>query len=150
MPLRVLVSPGNENERRYLVALLDEVGATVTDQLQRRAQANHTPQLFADRGYDSEPLRAAITRRGLTPRISRRRTQGSGAQPPSPPGTRQKRRSKAPPDPLGRHRVRIERTFAWAIAWRRLQQRWERRVELYLAIVMLVLIVVGVRMLTEY
>lgn len=149
MPLRVLVSPGNENERRYLVALLDAAGATVTDQLERRGRRRRKPQLYADRGYDSEPLRTAITQRGLQPRISRRRTASTGGKPPSPAGTRQRTRSKAPLDPLGRHRVRIERTFAWATAWRRLQQRWERRVELYLAIVTLVLIVVAVRMLTE-
>jgi transposase len=149
VPLRVLVSPGNENERRYLVALLDAAGATVSDQLERRKKRRRKPQLYADRGYDSEPLRKAITKRGLQPRISRRRTRQTGATPPSPPGTKKKQRSKAPPDPLGRHRVRIERTFAWATAWRRLQQRWERRVDLYLAIVTLVLIVVGVRMLAE-
>lgn len=147
--MRVLVSPGNENERRYLVALLDAAGATVSDQLERRKKRCRKPQLYADRGYDSDRLRKAIKERGLEPRISRRRTRKTGAKPPSPAGTRQRQRSKAPPDPLGRHRVRIERTFAWATAWRRLQQRWERRVDLYLAIVTLVLIVVGVRMLTE-
>lgn len=133
--MRALVSPGNENERGYLMALLDAAGATVTKQLARKAKRRRKPQLFADRGYDSDPLRAEITERGLQPRISRRRTRKTGAKPPSPPGTKQQQRSKAPPDPLGRRRIPIERTFGWATAWRRLQQRWERRLELYLAIV---------------
>jgi transposase len=150
VPLRALVSPGNENERGYLLALLDEAGATVSAQLARKSQRRRKPQLYADRGYDSEPLRDQIRDRGLQPRISRRRTRTTGAKPPSPPGTKQKQRSKAPPDPLGRHRIPIERTFGWATAWRRLQQRWERRIELYLAIVTIVLIVVIVRMLVDY
>lgn len=148
--MRALVSAGNENERSYLLALLDEAGATVSEQLARRANRPRKPQLYADRGYDSDPLRKAIKQRGLQPRISYRRTGTTGATPPSAPGTKKKRRSKAPPDPLGRHRIPIERTFGWATAWRRLQQRWERRIELYLAIVTIVLIVVIVRMLVDY
>jgi transposase len=150
VPLRALVSAGNENERRYLMALLEEAGATVTEQLARKSKRRRKPQLFADRGYDSDPLREKIAERGLQPRISKRRTQKTGAKPPSPAGTKQKQRSKAPPDPLGRKRIPIERTFGWATAWRRLQQRWERRIELYLAIVTIVLIVVIVRMLVDY
>jgi transposase len=150
VPLKALVSPGNENERRYLMALLEQAGATVTEQLARKARRRCKPQLFADRGYDSEPLRKKITERGLQPRISKRRTRNTGAQPPSPPGTKQTTRSKAPPDPLGRKRIPIERTFGWATAWRRLQQRWERRIEMYLAIVTIVLIVVAIRMLVDY
>lgn len=148
--MRALVSAGNENERRYLMALLDEAGATVTEQLARKSRRRRKPQLYADRGYDSDPLRKQITERGLQPRISKRRTQKTGAKPPSPAGTKQTTRSKAPPDPLGRHRISIERTFGWATAWRRLQQRWERRIEMYLAIVTIVLIVVVVRMLVDY
>ena len=150
MPLRALVSAGNENERGYLMALLDAAGATVTEQLARKAKRRRKPQLFADRGYDSDPLREQIEQRGLQPRISKRRTRNTGAKPPSPAGTKQTKRSKAPPDPLGRKRIPIERTFGWATAWRRLQQRWERRIELYLAIVTIVLIVVVVRMLVDY
>jgi transposase len=150
VPLKALVSAGNENERRHLMALLEQAGATVTEQLADTSKRRRKPQLFADRGYDSEPLRRQIAERGLEPRISKRRTRTTGAKPPSPAGTKQTTRSKAPPDPLARKRIPIERTFGWATAWRRLQQRWERRLELYLAIVTIVLIVVVVRMLVDY
>jgi len=150
VPLKALVSAGNENERRHLMALLEQAGATVSEQLARKAKRRCKPQLFADRGYDSDPLREQITKHGLEPRISKRRTRTTGAKPPSPTGTKQTKRSQAPPDPLGRTRIPIERTFGWATAWRRLQQRWERRIELYLAIVTIVLIVVVVRMLVDY
>ena len=68
--------------------------------------------------------------------ISRRQFHGKGAAPKPKP----KRR-----DPLGRKRWPIERTNAWLTNWRRVATRWERRSDLYLAIVLLVIIVVLIR-----
>jgi len=94
-------------------------------------------QVWADRGYDAEALREQLRERAIEPRISKRRRQGD----PLPAGSREvwrgrKRQSKTP-DPDGRHRWPIERTNAWLHNWRRISTRWERRPELYLALLQL-------------
>jgi transposase len=103
-------------------------------------------EVWADRGYDSEPAREALEQRGLVPRISRRRhhTRKDGAA--SPPGTRKDRAAKPRHrDPDAKHRWPIERLNSWVLAWRRIETRWEVRAELYGAFVQLVLIVILVR-----
>jgi transposase len=129
--LQVLVSAGNDNERPYLVPLLDRLPEVLQAALRERSVV----QLFADRGYDSLALNEQIRSRGLQPRISRRRFQ-AGQGVPRPPRQR---------DPLGRYRWPIERTNSWLLAWRRLAIRWERRSDLYLALAQLVVIVVLIR-----
>ena len=62
--------------------------------------------VIADRGYDHDKYRRELWRRGVKPRLARRRTEhGSG---------------------LGRVRWVVERTFAWLHNFRRLRIRWER------------------------
>jgi transposase len=94
-------------------------------------------ELWADRGYDAEALREQLRARGIEPQISRRRRQGD----PLPAGSREvwrgRQRRQATPDPAGRHRWPIERTNAWLHNWRRISTRWERRPELYLAMLQL-------------
>ena len=60
-----------------------------------------------DRGYDSQPHRDALHRRGIDTQLAKRRTpHGSG---------------------LGRTRWVVERTLAWLHRFRRLNMRYERR-----------------------
>jgi transposase len=60
-----------------------------------------------DRGYDSQPHRDELHRRGIVPHLAKRRTpHGSG---------------------LGRTRWVVERTLAWLHRFRRLAVRYERR-----------------------
>jgi transposase len=60
-----------------------------------------------DRGYDSQPHRDQLARRGIASQLARRRTpNGSG---------------------LGRTRWVVERTIAWLHRFRRLAVRYERR-----------------------
>ena len=60
-----------------------------------------------DRGYDSQPHRDALHRRGIKTQLAKRRTEhGSG---------------------LGRTRWVVERTLAWLHQFRRLNMRYERR-----------------------
>lgn len=129
----MLVSAGNDNERPYLLPLIDRLPVKLQVALRERPDA---AQLFADRGYDSLALNEQIRHRGLEPRISRRRFR-----------RRQDDGQRRPPtrDPLGRYRWPIERTNSWLLAWRRLAIRWERRSDLYLAFAQLVLIVVLIR-----
>jgi len=62
--------------------------------------------LQGDRGYDSDPHRAALKARGIQSQIARRRTKhGSG---------------------LGKTRWVVERTIAWLHWFRRLRIRYER------------------------
>jgi transposase len=55
----------------------------------------------------------AARRRGIMPRIARRRVEGS--------------------ERLGRHRWVVERTLAWFARFRRLTVRYERRLDVLLA-----------------
>ena len=127
------MSAGNENERPYLLPLLDalpdDAWTALTAQLA-------PPQLYADRGYDSLHLSEQIALRGLQPQISRRQFHRIGDR----PRPRPKRR-----DPLGRHRWPIERTNAWLMSWRRVATLWEQRSDLYTGIVQLVVIVLLIR-----
>jgi transposase len=70
-----------------------------------------------DRGYDSQPHRDALQRRGIHTQLAKRRTpHGSG---------------------LGRTRWVVERTLAWLHRFRRLNMRYERRPCIHEAFLML-------------
>lgn len=120
------VGAGNEHEQRQLLPLVDEL-----------LRHGRPKQLWADRGYDAESLREQLRARAIEPRISKRRPP---SQPP-PAHARQvwrgRQRHHKTPDPHGRHRWPVERTNAWLHNWRRISTRWERRPELYLALLQL-------------
>ena len=92
-------------------------------------------ELWADRGYDGSQLSRELVRRGIQPVISERRRPGEAV----PPGTARVRRgNRLRPrlrDPYGRHRWPVERTNSWLRNWRRVATRWERRPELWLAVI---------------
>ena len=71
-------------------------------------------KLHADKAYDHRRCRAECRARSVTPRIARRGVD-----------TSQK---------LGRHRWKVERTFAWFNNLRRLPIRYERRVDIHMAL----------------
>lgn len=128
------LSAGNENERRHLLPLVDEL-----------ARAGFRPrELWADRGYASLKLEWALVERGIAPRISRPRRPGA----PLPAGTptqtvwRGKRRRLKTRDRHARHRWPIERTNAWLKAMRRIATRRDRKPENYVAFLQLGMIVV--------
>jgi len=77
--------------------------------------------LIGDKGCDSDPLRRDLARRGVELIAPHRRNR-------SRPRTQDGR-------PLRRYRRRwkVERTFAWFGAFRRLLVRHEHRVEMYRA-----------------
>jgi transposase len=76
-------------------------------------------RLVADRGYDSNRLRAALVRRGIEPIIPARRNNRRATHQDG----RKLRRY--------RHRWIVERTFAWLGHFRRLVVRYERLVVTY-------------------
>jgi transposase len=92
-------------------------------------------ELWADRGYDGAELRSQLRRRGVEPMISERRRPGQPAPAGTPTVRRANRRRPRPRDPLGRKRWPVERTNSWLRNWRRVATRWERRPELWLAVI---------------
>jgi transposase len=130
----VRLGPGNENERSHLLPLIDAL-----------TTAGYRPdEVWADRGYCSEPLRAEIQARGITPQISKRRRAGEPLTPGQTQrqGTRGRKRVTRTSDPLARHRWVVERTNAWLRRFRRLTIRTEPNSRVYLAYLTLALIII--------
>jgi transposase len=126
-PFAVRIGPGNENERAQLLPLVDDL----------LGRGLIPAELWADRGYASADLNAQLLARGIDPRISRQRRPGE----PIPAGTptreiwRGRRLRTKAADPNARHRWAVERTNSWLRNWRRVATRWERRPELWLAVI---------------
>lgn len=98
----------NDNDVTQLLELVNNVPAI---RGKPGAPRYRFEELYADRGYDSEPHRQALREVGITPRIARRNTEhGSG---------------------LGVHRWVVERTFSWLHQFRRLRIRYERRLDIH-------------------
>ena len=88
-----------------------------------RAKRRRPRRLIADRGYDSNPLRALLVARDIEPIIPRRRN--------NPKATHQDGRK------LRRYRRRwvIERTNSWLQTFRKLVVRYERSAKVFTALV---------------
>ena len=103
MPLAVRVTGANTNDITQLWPLLAAVPRVQgkTGRPRRRPK-----KLFGDRGYDSQPHRDELKRRGITPKLAKRGTpHGSG---------------------LGKQRWPVERTVGWLHNARRLRVRYDR------------------------
>jgi transposase len=86
-------------------------------------------QVFADRGYDSDPHRQELLNRGIEPTIAKRSTEhGSG---------------------LGLFRWVVQRTISWLHQFRRLRVRYERRADIHMAFLKPGCIVICHRCLTS-
>jgi transposase len=103
------------------VKLLEKTLATVAvGRTGRPGRPRRNPdRLIADRGYDSNPLRAALARRGIEPIIPARRNHRRATHQDG----RKLRRY--------RHRWIVERTIAWIGHFRRLVVRYERLLTTY-------------------
>jgi transposase len=136
-PLAVRLAAGNENERRHLLPLLDEL----------RARGVRPGELWADRGYASARLERALRERQIEPKISQPRRPRE----PIPAGTptrqvwRGKRRRTRTADPQARQRWPVERTNAWLKARRRIATRRDRKPDNYLAFLQLAMVLILVR-----
>ena len=104
MKAAVVVFPGSNCDRDLAVALRG-AGADVA-LAWHKDDALPPGTVVADRGYDSEPLRALLRWLGIEPHIAKRGTpHGSG---------------------LGKIRWVVERTIAWLKGLRRLRMRYDR------------------------
>ncbi|PZP43791.1 MAG: IS5 family transposase [Azospirillum brasilense] len=127
-PLGLIVAPANQHDSRLLEATLDAVPPVSGG---KRGRPRRRPRkLHADKAYTGRPVRRALRRRGITPRIARK-------------GIEDSRR-------LGRHRWVVERTFAWLARFRRLVVRYERRADIHLAFATLAAALICLRQIRRF
>jgi transposase len=81
----------------------------------------HPKRLIADKGYDSDPLRVRLKRRGIELICPYRKNRGRGRFHDGRKLRRYRRRWK------------VERTFSWLGNYRRLVVRWDRSLTIYSA-----------------
>jgi transposase len=114
IPLTAILTAANRHDITQLLPLVDAI-PPLRGCPGRPARK---PALIqGDRGYDSQPHRDALHRRGIETQLAKRRTpHGSG---------------------LGRTRWVVERTLAWLHRFRRLNLRYERRPCVHEAFLML-------------
>ena len=116
-PLGALLDSASPSEVKLLEQTLDTIAVRRTGQPGRPHK--RPDRLIADRGYDSNPLREALKRRGIEPIIPAR----SNNRKATDQDGRKLRRYK--------RRWIVERTFAWLGHFRRLITRHERLIETY-------------------
>ncbi|MFJ8827653.1 IS5 family transposase [Streptomyces sp. NPDC102467] len=113
-PLHVITTAANVNDITQTLALVDGIPSVAG----RPGRPRRRPEaVLGDKAYDSRAVRRELRRRGILPVISRK---GS-------PNIRG----------LGKLRYVVEQTFALLHQFKRLAVRWERRLELHEAFVLL-------------
>lgn len=127
-PLGAMVASAQAAE----VRLAEPTLAKVRVPRSRGRPRKRSKSLVADKGYDSDALRAQLRRRGIQPCI--------------PPRRNRRPRPGRKPDLTGyRQRWHVERTFAWLGNFRRLVVRWERHAHTYLAFLLIACIIISLR-----
>lgn len=108
IPLATILTGANAHDVTQLLPLVEAIPPVRGKAGRPRRRPD---ELYADRGYDSEPHREELRDRGIEPHLAKRRTEhGSG---------------------LGFYRWVIERTHAWFHNFRRLRVRYERRADIH-------------------
>ena len=109
LPVAGVTTAANVPEVKQLVPLVDAAGP----QLPEGGPVHRPQNLYADRGYDSEPHREQLRERGIDPHLAKRKTlHGSG---------------------LGRFRWVVERTISWLHGFRKLRFVTEKDDEMQFA-----------------
>ena len=108
VPLSFKVTGANAHDITQLLPLVEAI-PPVRGKVGKPRQRPDKVQ--GDRGYDSEPHREALRKKGIEPVLAKRNTEhGSG---------------------LGKTRWMIERTIAWLHQFRRLRIRYEKRADIH-------------------
>jgi transposase len=124
IPLSATVTAANVNEVTQALPVLDAMPPVGGKPGPKRQKPE---RLQGDRGYDSEPVRQALRRLGITPVLAARGTEhGSG---------------------LGVFRWFVERTIAWLHAFGRLRRRRDRDPEIQEALLRLACALICLRFL---
>ncbi|WP_243457557.1 IS5 family transposase [Ottowia testudinis] len=126
-PLIFCVTGANRHDSVVFEELIDALPAVRG----KPGRPRHWPdKLHADKGYDYARCRAHLKRRGICDRIARKGVERN--------------------DRLGRHRWVVERTHAWLAAFGKLRTRFERRIDIHLALLSLACSVICVRNLERF
>jgi transposase len=127
LPLRVVVGPGNEHDRRRLEEALGGLRVKKSG----RGRARTRPKVvYADAADDAKAIREGLRRRGIRAGIPKNPRRGKGTR----GGKQAFRRRKAD----WRARSRVERFFGWLKGrFRRWTVRHERHLATFLAFVLL-------------
>jgi transposase len=117
-PLGIHLEKASPSEVKLVEATLDSVKVKVG-----KRKRGKPKRLIGDRGYDSNPVRALLVKRGIEPIIPKRKNNQVA--------THQDGRK------LRRYRRRwiIERSNSWLQTFRRLVTRYERSEKIYAALV---------------
>lgn len=119
VPFAVRLTGANRHDVTELLPLVDAI-PPISGKVGRPRSKPDCVQ--ADRGYDSEPHRQKLRRKGIEPVLAKRWTgHGSG---------------------LGVFRWVVERTLSWLHQFRRLRVRYERRADIHEALLEIACIVI--------
>jgi transposase len=111
IPLAVKVTAANDHDGPVFEPLLDAI-PPIQGRLGRPRL--RPEKLHADKAYDARHCRTYLRKRGIKSRIARKGIDSS--------------------ERLGQHRWGVERTLAWLNRFRRLTIRYERRADIYEAL----------------
>ena len=123
IPLAGLSTPANVPEINVLLPLVNTHGP-----LDTKGQPKRQPKrVYGDRAYDSEPHRQELRKRGIMPKLAKRRTEhGSG---------------------LGKYRWVVERLFSWLHGFRKIRFVTEKTKQMQVAFLNLALAMICFRFL---
>jgi len=108
IPLATKLTGANRHDVTQLLALIDAIPPISGKPGRPRRRPD---RVLGDRGYDSQPHRDALKKRGIEAVLAKRNTEhGSG---------------------LGVYRWVVERTLSWLHQFRRLRVRYERRDDIH-------------------
>ncbi|MBP3982621.1 IS5 family transposase [Acidovorax sp. JG5] len=127
IPLIFCVTGANRHDSVVFDELVDALPAVGGKRGRRRRWPE---KLHADKGYDYPRGRAHLKRRGIQDRIARKGIERN--------------------DRLGRHRWVVERTHAWLAAFGKLRTRFERRIDVHVALLSLACCVICIRNLLPF
>lgn len=131
IPLAFLTEAANISEFKLALPTIDQI-AVESRPLHPRKRPD---MIVADKGYDAQWLRTALSRRGIRHRIPKRRKRGMTEQP------KYNERIK----PYYRTRWIVERTIAWLMNYRRITVRWDRNPNNYEAFIEFACILICLR-----
>ncbi|MEM5433595.1 MULTISPECIES: IS5 family transposase [Cupriavidus] len=127
VPLALAVTGANRHDSIVFEALVDAIPAVPGLSGRPRSRPD---KLHADKGYDFARCRQHLRKRGIQPRIARRGIERN--------------------DRLGKHRWVVERTHAWLAAFGKLRIRFERRLDIHLALLTLACAVICSRFVEQF
>ena len=112
IPLSHITTSASISEFKLILPALDKVHVEKRPlHIQKRLKV-----IVADKGYDAKWVRDAIRRKGMSPKIPKRRRRGQTEEPTYNEKVK----------PYYRKRWIVERTFAWLGNYRRVVTRYER------------------------